>query len=109
MAIPWSAWETVGWSGIALVVAVLLFRRHPMVFALRRWLDPLDGRRDAAFVGWFGPIGVAAVFYASLAVRRTGYRAVWTVASLIVAGSIIAHGATATPLTLWFREGTDRE
>ncbi len=102
MAVPWAAWESLGASGLVLVVAVLLFRRLPMVFALCRWLDPLDGRRDAAFVGWFGPIGVAAVFYATLAVRHTGHRSVWDVTSLIVAGSIVAHGSTATPLTLWF-------
>lgn len=100
MALPLSAWVALGWSGAALVVAVLLLRRLPVIFALRGALGPLD--RDALFVGWFGPIGVAAVFYATLAVRHTGDRRVWVVDSLLVAGSVVAHGATATPLTLWF-------
>lgn len=102
MALPLSAWVALGWSGAALVVAVLLLRRLPVIVALRRSLAPLDRSRDALFVGWFGPIGVAAVFYATLAVRHTGDRRVWVVASLLVAGSVVAHGATATPLTLGF-------
>lgn len=102
MVLPLSAWAALGWAGAALVVGVLALRRLPMVLALRGALEPVERRRDALFVGWFGPIGVAAVFYATLAVRHTGDRRVWTVVSLLVAGSIVAHGATSTPLTLWF-------
>ncbi|NHN48275.1 sodium:proton exchanger [Halostella sp. JP-L12] len=102
MALPWSAWFALGWSGAALVVGVLLLRRIPVVLALRSALGPIERTRDTLFVGWFGPIGLAAVFYATLAARRTGDRRVWVVASLLVAGSVVAHGATATPLTLRF-------
>lgn len=100
MAIPWAEWAALGWRGPALVAGILLFRRLPMVLSLRRAIRPLDRTADALFVGWFGPIGIAAVFYATLAVRETGIDIVWTVCSLIVAGSILAHGATATLLTV---------
>jgi sodium/hydrogen antiporter len=57
------------------------------------------GRRDALFLGWFGPIGVAALFYANLSVREAGVEEAWVVGSLIICASILAHGLSATPLT----------
>lgn len=99
MAIPWAGWVELGWRGPALVAGVLLLRRLPMVFALRRYVRPLDERGAALFFGWFGPIGVAAVFYAILASERTGSETAWIAGSLIVAGSVLVHGATATPAT----------
>ncbi|MGM0606190.1 MAG: cation:proton antiporter [Halobacteriota archaeon] len=100
MVLPWSEWTALGLQGLALVVAVLLVRRLPMVFALRPAIRPLNHPADTLFVGWFGPIGITALFYATLAVRETGSEIVWTVASLVVAGSILAHGATSTLFTL---------
>lgn len=99
MAIPWTAWMGLGWRGPALVLGVLLFRRLPMILAFRRFVPPLDRHDASLFVGWFGPIGVAAVFYATLATRETGTGLVWVAASLVVAGSILAHGMTATVAT----------
>jgi NhaP-type Na+/H+ or K+/H+ antiporter len=98
--IPWDAWLAFGWRGVVLVVAILLLRRLPMVLALRPAIRPLDRTGATLFVGWFGPIGIAAVFYATIAVHRTGIEIVWPVVSLIVAGSVLAHGGTETVLTL---------
>ena len=57
----------LGWRGPVLAAAVLLLRRLPVLLALAR---PLGLRlRDAVFVGWFGPIGVSALFYL---LRRRG-------------------------------------
>jgi NhaP-type Na+/H+ or K+/H+ antiporter len=50
------------------------------------------------FNGWFGPIGIAALFYATHAERSTDQPIVWTVASLVIFASIVVHGITATPL-----------
>jgi NhaP-type Na+/H+ or K+/H+ antiporter len=99
MAIPWAGWAALGWRGPALVVGVLLLRRLPMIVAFRRFVPPLDRPAASLFVGWFGPIGIAAVFYAILAVERTGTELVWTATSLVVAGSIVVHGTTAVPAT----------
>jgi NhaP-type Na+/H+ or K+/H+ antiporter len=100
--IPWEAWGGLGLRGLAVVVGILLLRRLPMVFAIRPLVRPLDRREATLFVGWFGPIGIAALFYATLAVRETGIEVVWPVVSLVVAGSILAHGATATLFTLQY-------
>jgi NhaP-type Na+/H+ or K+/H+ antiporter len=62
-------------------------------------MTSIRGLREAAFAGWFGPMGVAAIFYALLAQERTGHREIWVVGSLIVASSVLVHGATAAPLT----------
>jgi sodium/hydrogen antiporter len=57
------------------------------------------GGVNALFLGWFGPIGVAALYYANLSLKETGIEAAWTVGSLVICASILAHGVTAAPLT----------
>lgn len=101
MLLPWRAWVGVGIGGLAFVSLLLLFRRLPIVLALEPVIEPLETWRDAAFVGWFGPIGVAAIYYALYAKQRTGEEIVWTVASLVVATSVVVHGLTAYPLSRW--------
>jgi sodium/hydrogen antiporter len=99
LALPWQAWAELGWRGPALALAILALRRLPLVWLLRPALGSVGGRRDALFLGWFGPIGVAALYYALYAAERTGATEPWTIATLVVAVSVIAHGVTATPLT----------
>jgi len=48
---------------ILLGVLVLLFRRLPIVFAMHKKIHQIEEVRQALFVGFFGPIGVSAVFY----------------------------------------------
>lgn len=109
VVLPWAAWADLGWRGPALVVGVLLLRRLPAVWALRR---PLGlGRSDAAFLGWFGPIGVSAVFY--LAMEAEGLAVdpvVLAAGSLVVAASTVVHGTTSAPgRVLYRRAGRRRE
>src|SRR5690606_9725442 len=80
-------------------VAVLLLRRLPFLLILKRWIPELQDTRDALFLGWFGPIGVAALFYAMLALRQTGHEIVWTMGSLLICASLVVHGVTAAPFT----------
>lgn len=100
MALPWQGWLDLGWKGPLLVLAVLLFRRLPTVLALRPLLGPLGGRtKDVLFLGWFGPIGAAALYYAAFSLRETDIKEAWVVGSLIICASVLVHGITATPLT----------
>lgn len=48
---------------IALGILVLLFRRLPWVFACHKWIPQIEEVRQAIFVGFFGPVGVSAIFY----------------------------------------------
>ena len=100
MALPWQGWLDLGWRGPLLVVAVLLLRRLPAVLALRPLLGPLRGRaKDVLFLGWFGPIGAAALYYAAFSFRETGIEEAWVVGSQVICASVLVHGVTATPLT----------
>ncbi|MBN1093204.1 cation:proton antiporter [Blastococcus sp. TML/M2B] len=100
--LPWSAWADLGWRGLALVVGVLLLRRLPVVWLLRR---PLGlGGPDAAFLGWFGPIGVSAVFYLAMEAERLAVDPVVLAAgSLVVAASTVVHGTTSAPSRVFYR------
>jgi NhaP-type Na+/H+ or K+/H+ antiporter len=69
------------------------------VLALNPLMRGVRGGANALFLGWFGPIGVAALYYANLSLRETEIEAAWTVGSLAICASILAHGLTAAPLT----------
>jgi NhaP-type Na+/H+ or K+/H+ antiporter len=94
---PWPEWRALGWSGIVLALLVMLLRRLPVIWALRPWLAPVREWRIALMMGWFGPIGVSALFYAVMIARRTENDTAWVVGSLIVVVSILLHGVTAAP------------
>lgn len=100
LTIPWQQWWSLGWWNLVLlVVTVLLLRRLPAILLLNRFIKPIKNIPEALFVGWFGPIGVAAIFYAGFSLRRVGVEEVWLVCSLMICASIVAQGLSATPLT----------
>ena len=48
---------------IFLGILVLLLRRPPVVLAMHTRIHQIEEWRQALFVGFFGPIGVSAIFY----------------------------------------------
>lgn len=48
---------------IPLGILVLLLRRLPMILTFKKQIHQLEEWKHAAFTGWFGPIGVSAIFY----------------------------------------------
>lgn len=48
---------------IALGILILLFRRIPIIYLLHHQIRQIDEKQQALFAGFFGPIGVSAVFY----------------------------------------------
>lgn len=99
IGLPFDAWAALGWPLAGLAAAVLLVRRAPVIAALFPFIRGYWKGKDACFLGWFAPIGIAAIYYASLAEKHTGDPLYWHVASALVFVSIIAHGMTAGPLT----------
>lgn len=99
LTLPWAEWARLGWGAVVLVVAILLLRRLPAMLLLSPLLGPVRGLRNGLFLGWFGPIGVAALYYASLSLRETRFEEGWIVGSLVITASVIAHGVTAAPLS----------
>ena len=51
------------WRLIFLGILILVFRRLPVIFALHWNIWQIEEKQQALFVGFFGPIGVSAVFY----------------------------------------------
>lgn len=54
---------------IFLGILILLVRRLPIVFAMHKWIQQIELVSQAAFVGFFGPIGVGAIFYLSISLE----------------------------------------
>lgn len=97
--LPWREWAALGWAVTAgLAVAVLVLRRLPLILLLRRPLGLPTA--DAVYLGWFGPVGVSALFYLTMEADRLGAPAVSDVlvaGSLVVAVSTLVHGLTSAP------------
>ncbi|TPX31940.1 hypothetical protein SmJEL517_g04861 [Synchytrium microbalum] len=96
--IPWTEFNTalvpigklVGFS-----IAVLIIRRMPIITALHRWLPPLMTIKEVGFYGWFGPIGVGALWYAALFRSEFPEKAyIVAIVDFVVLSSVVAHGMT---------------
>ncbi|KAL9059692.1 MAG: hypothetical protein Q9162_000993 [Coniocarpon cinnabarinum] len=65
--LPWPEFRTNSvipiYRLIPLGIMVLLFRRLPIVLLLHKKIHQIEEIRQAIFVGFFGPIGVSAIFY----------------------------------------------
>ncbi len=98
LLLPWAAWGSLGWSLLPLVAGVLLLRRLPWLLLLGRLTKDVRGPGEAAFVGWFGPMGVSALFYVTLLVDRSVSDMAWPPVAAVVAASVVVFGLTGTPL-----------
>ncbi len=105
--LPWDEWGRLGWSAVLLTLAVLLLRRLPVIVALMR---PLGLRvHDAVYLGWFGPAGVAAIFYLTMEADRADVDPeLLGAGTLVVAASTVAHGLTSAPGRALFRKVDQR-
>ena len=97
MVVP--AFESLTWPDVAYaVLSLTLIRMVPVAVALA---GARLGRTTVAFIGWFGPRGLASVVFALLALEELGQGAAGpaiAVISLTVLFSVVAHGVTADPL-----------
>lgn len=90
------------WRLVVLAILVLLVRRLPVVLALYKFIPAIKTWREAVFTGWFGPIGVGAIFYYTVALEAlpedgpdAHARAVLEpIIYFMVLASVVAHGIT---------------
>ncbi|KPM42988.1 hypothetical protein AK830_g3576 [Neonectria ditissima] len=120
--LPWSEFhdpEGTGltiWRLLLLGTMVLLFRRIPAVLASYKLMKPVCANyKQAFFMGYFGPIGAGAVFYAEYARRlfpdlgdgdEEETRLVQTLGPVVywlVFFSIVVHGLSIPALDLIYR------
>ena len=64
-----------------------------------------------AFMGWFGPKGVATMAFSLLVLSKNieAGRRIFDIAALAVITSIIAHGLTDTPGSEWMARRAEEE
>ena len=129
--IPWEQYNTpsIGltpWRLCVIAIFVILFRRIPIMMALKPIIPDIKTWREALFAGHFGPIGVGAIFAAILAraeleTESTSPLAVvpppgtkdyelialiWPVTTFLVISSILVHGSSIAVFTLGRRINT---
>ncbi|KAB5558460.1 Na+/H+ antiporter nha1 [Coniochaeta sp. 2T2.1] len=129
--IPWEQFNSPelplsAWRLVVLAIFVLLFRRIPIMMALKPFIPDIKTWREALFAGHFGPIGVGAIFIAILARaelehekpvplsvlpdKDTEYYTivslVWPIVSFLVIASILVHGSSIAVFTLGKRINT---
>ncbi|ORY22016.1 Sodium/hydrogen exchanger family-domain-containing protein [Naematelia encephala] len=94
------------WRLFVLAILILLVRRLPAMLLLYKFIPDIKTFREAAFTGWFGPMGVGAIFIITLARTElptddpdanqdqiTLLRATMIpVVSFLVLSSVISHG-----------------
>jgi len=101
LAVPaighWFEWPVIGYALLSLTV----IRMVPVALAL---LGSGFDRYSVAFIGWFGPRGLASVIFALLALEDLGPAAqeVTATIALTVLLSVGAHGLTARPFARHF-------
>ncbi|GAB1320329.1 Na+/H+ antiporter [Madurella fahalii] len=123
--IPWEAFNDhrlglYAWRLVVLAIFVILFRRIPIMMALKPFIPDVKTWREALFAGHFGPIGVGAIFVAMLARAEleTGHPVpaaelppegsenytlivlVWPIVAFMVVASILVHGSSIAVFTL---------
>ncbi|ORX93814.1 hypothetical protein K493DRAFT_222597 [Basidiobolus meristosporus CBS 931.73] len=105
--IPWASFEVPAlglsvWRLALIALIVLVLRRLPVVVLLSRWIPAIKNYREAIFAGWFGPIGVGALFYCMIGIEEmekydpNGYvkKVIFPVVSFLVLSSVVVHGVT---------------
>lgn len=91
----------VSWQQIAVAAAVLL-----VVRPLAGWIGLLGGStgpRERKVIAFFGVRGVGSLFYLVYALRHGEFaeqNALWQTIGLVVIGSILLHGLSASPV-MW--------
>ena len=92
--------EYWGWPELVYAIASLtVIRMVPVAISL---IGTGFDWRTVAFIGWFGPRGIASVLYLLMAVAAigfVGYERIMSVIVLTVTISVFAHGISALPLS----------
>ncbi|KAJ6784050.1 hypothetical protein PWT90_00337 [Aphanocladium album] len=129
--IPWEQYNSgyfgvTAWRLVVIAIFVLLFRRIPIMLALKPFIPDVRNWREALFAGHFGPIGVGAIFVAILARAELEHQEpvplanlplegsenyaliylVWPIVTFLVISSILIHGSSIAVFTLGKRINT---
>ena len=129
--IPWEQYNNgfeglYVWRLVVIAILIILFRRIPVILALKPLIPDIKTWREALFIGHFGPIGVGALFISLLARGQLehGRRVplselpdpdskefhliylIWPIVTFVVMASIIVHGSSVALFALGKRINT---
>ncbi|MGA8788195.1 MAG: cation:proton antiporter [Paenarthrobacter sp.] len=92
--------EGIGWAELLVALAFLL-----VVRPLAGWLGLMGGKtgpRERLAISYFGIRGIGSLYYVGYALTHGNFDAqaheLWALIGLVVALSIVVHGATTAPL-----------
>jgi NhaP-type Na+/H+ or K+/H+ antiporter len=111
-AVARGALADIGWAEVLLAALVLLVVR-PLT-GLLGLAGGSTGRRERGVIAFFGVRGIGSLYYIAYALSEAefpGEERLWAVTQLVVIGSVVLHGITATPVMHWLdrrREATAR-
>jgi NhaP-type Na+/H+ or K+/H+ antiporter len=90
----------IGWAEVAVALAFLI-----LVRPLSGWLALARGKtgpRERIAISFFGIRGIGSLYYLAYALGKGGFGAqadyLWSVVGLVVAASVVLHGATTAPV-----------
>ncbi|HEV8650584.1 MAG TPA: cation:proton antiporter [Actinomycetes bacterium] len=91
-------------------LAIFVIRPLAVLLVLRLGRAGLS-RYASRFIAWFGPRGLNSLLFALLVVQEgvPGGEELLAVIGVVVVMSVVAHGATATPLSSWYARKASRE
>ncbi|KAI9864760.1 MAG: hypothetical protein M1824_004667 [Vezdaea acicularis] len=102
---------------IPLGILILLFRRLPVVYAMHKKIHQIEEKKQALFVGFFGPMGVGAIFYLYVTLEFLAEvtvdgkirpdadelgKVITVVVWFLAICSIVVHGLSIPVGKLWF-------
>lgn len=123
--VPWDLFNEASlglspWKLVIIAILIILFRRIPIMLALKPLIPDIRNWREALFCGHFGPIGVGAVFISILARAELEHdeptplaelpspdhphynvvSTIWPVTTFLIIASILVHGSSIAVFTL---------
>lgn len=104
---------------LALLILIILFRRIPVVVALKRWIPDIRTYREALFCGHFGPMGLGALFLViearaqletstslplphppAQSPHKGAIETIWPVVCFVILGSTMIHGLSVALISV---------
>ncbi|KAL9124192.1 MAG: hypothetical protein Q9217_006458 [Psora testacea] len=104
---------------VGLLILIILFRRIPIVVAMKRFIPDVRTYREALFCGHFGPMGLGALFLVMEAraqlengtslpephppkhsPHKDAVETIWSVVCFVILGSIMIHGLSVAAISV---------
>ncbi|KAJ1799876.1 hypothetical protein LPJ59_001524 [Coemansia sp. RSA 2399] len=107
--IPWYQFSNAElviapWRLIVAAIMVLFLRRLPVVVLLTRITPAFRNYKQSIFAGWFGPIGVGAIFFAEIVLEEIesdpdnyhirSREIIQPIVMFLIFASVLVHGIT---------------